>query len=479
MEQIFCKNCGTSTTSKNEFCPNCGTAVTTLNSEKQVGNATTRAEKVVRREPLSTKKKVGLSIIGLLAALAIGAHFLVVHLTDSKQQLQAIHNAIVDENGKALSTELHIIENAIYDEDNFVKSLKHSDYNALITKLSTSIDSTKETGLNSIVVDSDGIELFRVIQEKFLYFYPKIKIEPIAYPILVNSEIDNSTIEIAGTTYELDGKPFTIEKVIPSDYLLKLSGKNAFFESTGDILINKYAFKESIEIDLLATDYSITFGEAPAETILYINDESTKKPVKDITEISPVFSSGASFHAERKLDDGKTEKSDEIKATPGDILTFTFPLLVKAEEEAEKKAISEAEKVKVSAQQAEINQEKIYNASILYNDYRYAYQEALNDENFSYIENFLYGSGEAYTQLRDFIWDIEEYYYSYNFLTNEVLGGEVIDDKVYLNVYEVFNYTGEDGETTRYERWKEYILIEVTPNQFQIFKININDTNKN
>ena len=179
------------------------------------------------------------------------------------------------------------------------------------------------------------------------------------------------------------------------------------------------------------------------------------------------------------MDGGKTEKSEEVNAASGGILTFKFPLLVKAEEEAEKKAIAEAEKVKVSAQQAEINEEKIYNASILYNDFRNSYEEALNYENFSYIENYLYGSGEAYTQLRDFIWDIEEYYYSYNFLTNEVLSGEVIDDKIHLNVYEVFNYTGEDGDTTRYERWKEYILVEVIPNEFQILKINIQDTNKN
>ena len=289
MEQIFCKNCGTSLKPHHDFCPDCGTPTSNQNSKQQVGNETTRAEKTVRKAPLSTKKKVGLSLIVLLAVLAIGAHFLVIHLTDSKQQLQAIHNAIVDENGKALTKELIILENVIYDEDNFVKSLKHSDYNALITKLSTSVNTTKETGLNSIVIDQDGIELFRVIREKFLFFYPKIKIEPIAYPILVNSEIDNSTLEIAGTTYELEGKPFTIEKVIPSDYLLKLSGKNAFFESTGDILINKFAFKESVEIDLLSADYSITFAEAPADTILYINDESTKKIGERILPKSVLF----------------------------------------------------------------------------------------------------------------------------------------------------------------------------------------------
>ena len=65
------------------------------------------------------------------------------------------------------------------------------------------------------------------------------------------------------------------------------------------------------------------------------------------------------------------------------------------------------------------------------------------------------------------------------FSLNEVLSGEVIDDKIHLNVYEVFNYTGEDDDTTRYERWKEYILVEVIPNEFQILKINIQDTNKN
>ena len=103
MEQIFCENCGTSLKPHHDFCPDCGTPTSNQNSKQQVGNETTRAEKTVRKAPLSTKKKVGLSLIVLLAVFSNWCTFSSdTYFNRFKQQLQAIHNAIVDENGKAL-----------------------------------------------------------------------------------------------------------------------------------------------------------------------------------------------------------------------------------------------------------------------------------------------------------------------------------------------------------------------------------------
>jgi len=479
MKQNFCKSCGTTLQADEGFCPECGTAIIVADPSPPSGNVPSRTKMVVKKEPFSRKKKVLFSILAMLAVIVIGGHLFLMHLTDSTKQLQAIHNAIVDENGEALSKELTFSDETIYDKMSFVKSLKNNDFKALIDDLSSSMDTVKETGLTAIIVDQDGIELFRMNREKLLFFYSNIIIEPVTYSILVNTEILDSTLEIAGTEFKLDGKSITIDKVVPTDYEMVLSGKNPYFESTGKIFIDKPAFANPVEIDLPASEYSVSFADAPADSILFINDVSTEKLVKDIAQISPVFANGATFHAVRKLEDGKSEKSEEIVDAFGKTISFKFPLLAKAEEDAEKKAVAEAEKIEVSAQQAEINEEKVRAASYVYETFRNVYEEALNYKDFSSIEYYLYGSGTAYEEMKDFIKGIDGSYYSYNFITNEVKNGEVIDDSVHLNVFEVFDFENEDGDITRYERAKEYVFIEVSPEHYEISKINIKDTKKN
>lgn len=480
MDSKFCMHCGNKLTLGSEFCLECGKPAELSANEKVSETNSHYLSRSDSKKPLSLKRKLFYWALAVVFTLLVGTHFLLTYMTDSERQLRNVYNAIVDGNEKELFAELNVPQTLVYDPKTFTKSLKQENVEHLYEDLSTTVRNVKKSGLTEIVQSTDGIDLFRIKKEKMFGLYPKMNIEIVGHGLTIHTDLKDSKITIANSTYELEGKDFKIPSIANDNYDYALVGKNEYFESSGTGTIEKSIFEgKEPEISLLTEDYSIALKDAPENSILYINQKSTKKTTEELKLIQPVFGKGTTFYAVRKLENGNDEESDTVEGMPGDTISFSFPLLVKSEKAEKEKAEKESATKKVQAEQALENNYKIEEASYAYVSFRDAYVNALNYEDFSYVESYLYGPGKAFDEIRKFINETEDSYFQYNFITNEVLSGEFIDGKVHLHVMEVFLFENHVGEVTKYERKKEYVLLEVSPSSYQILQINISDTKKN
>ena len=329
--------------------------------------------------------------------------------------------------------------------------------------------------MTEIVMDEEGIEVFRIKFEKWLYLYPRVVIEPVSQPLVIDTTLENATLTIADQEFPLDGKPITISKILPDQYTLTLNGKNTYFDSEGTVHVDRSLFAETTTIDLANTSFSIGFEGKPADSIVYVNGKSTDKSIQEIGIIEPVFGNKATFHAVRTIADGKTEESEKVNGQPGESISFAFPSLEKAELEAKEQEQAKKEQAK----KAEADKELIRLASEAYVNFRHAYEDALNNKNFYYIDPYLQPSGKAYGELKEFIAEAGDLYYWYDFMANEVTGGTVDGNTIKLQVREKFLFENHLGQKTNYDRKKEYNLIEASPGDYKIVEINIQDTNRN
>ncbi|MBO0589677.1 zinc-ribbon domain-containing protein [Sporosarcina sp. E16_8] len=470
MEKKFCNECGKQLADGLVFCSSCGTPVSTT-----VDVAESMQKPPASKKSMPLKTKVLLSALVILFMTAIGTHFTITYLTDGTKQLRNIYNAIVDENGEALFAELAVAGDTLYVKDSFTKRLNNGYLPVFFDELQEASERVKETGLTEILVDKKGIELFRVKYEKWLYFYSRVIIEPVSQPLVIETDLKNTILTIADKEFQLDGESIKINKVLPDNYTFTVNGKNTYMESTGTYNIDREEFEEAVVVSLPGSAYSITFNSELTDGIVYVNGTSTEKTMKEIDSITPVFGDGATFHAVRAIEGGKTEKSEKVIGKPGDSVTLVYPSLLKAQKSAE----SLAKAQKVQEEKAVGDRELIAQASAAYIDFRDAYEEALNDKSFYYVENYLVETAGVYKELKDFIAEADSTYYWYDFKINQVTEGTVEGDIIKLQVREVFVFENHLGVTTEYDRKKRYDLVETSPGQFKITAIHIKDTNRN
>jgi membrane-associated protein TcaA len=110
-------------------------------------------------------------------------------------------------------------------------------------------------------------------------------------------------------------------------------------------------------------------------------------------------------------------------------------------------------------------------------DFRAAYEKALNQRDFSLIDPFLLTDSVAYKELVEFVGELKNESYTYDFTHNETTDGMVHDyGDILIDTYEVFDFTNRQGKLTHYEREKTYYLELDDDGDFKIYSILIRDT---
>ncbi|WP_067729104.1 zinc ribbon domain-containing protein [Oceanobacillus damuensis] len=111
-------------------------------------------------------------------------------------------------------------------------------------------------------------------------------------------------------------------------------------------------------------------------------------------------------------------------------------------------------------------------------DFRDAYEKALNSKDFSLIENYLEPGSHAYNDLNEYVGDLKDTAYHYEFTSNEVKGTEKIDDStIEVITKELFVFTNHLDEQIDYDREKTYTL-NVTEEGYKISSIDYVETNR-
>lgn len=154
-----------------------------------------------------------------------------------------------------------------------------------------------------------------------------------------------------------------------------------------------------------------------------------------------------------------------------------------AEEEAEKEDESESEESEEAPEEevaaaetaGSVTEEQLEQFIA---DFRAAYETALNEKDFSRIDAFLKADSIARQELVDFIADTGSEDYLYEFLVDEAVGVEILEDKAFVETNEEFDFTNHLDEVINYKRNKKYEVHGVESGDLKIAGIDIMDTTR-
>ncbi|WP_087974144.1 zinc ribbon domain-containing protein [Oceanobacillus rekensis] len=110
--------------------------------------------------------------------------------------------------------------------------------------------------------------------------------------------------------------------------------------------------------------------------------------------------------------------------------------------------------------------------------FRDAYENSLNSKDFSLIESYLKVDSHAYDELEEYVGNLKDTAYAYEFTSNEVINTKEIDDStVEVTTNEIFVFTNHLDEQIDYDRDKVY-NVNITDDGYEITKIDYVETNR-
>lgn len=110
--------------------------------------------------------------------------------------------------------------------------------------------------------------------------------------------------------------------------------------------------------------------------------------------------------------------------------------------------------------------------------FRHNYETAVNEGNYSYVQEYILPQSQAEQELSEFVGDMSGKNYHYNFIRTEIVGVQLIDGGALVDTFEIFDFTDDQGKETHYERFKTYVMEVDSSGVILISAIKISDTDK-
>lgn len=471
----FCTNCGKEVTSEASFCPNCGQAFETgkeaestsanemLNGTEPINTVPLKSAETpsyVPPEEKNKKSKKWIAVLtGILIASLISAHLILSSIYDPLRQIDAMNSAYNEQNKEAFFKLFTLKEGTIADAKTFYALVNEYGWSDLRDELTDEARKIKNNQPADIIYDKG--EFISVTKKPaVLGLYHSVAFTIIPTTVFLE-------IPIAGTIFHFDGKEITtsendefieIGQYIPGSYKWSYTNEKTLFPlaDEGIYTIKSEETNESfLDIDWAMKTLSINSDLEDA--IVYINDTSTKKKVRDLSEIYPArLDQNVTLHAVGKNADGKDVKSAERTADSADIyLPFDY---IQEEQELA----------------AELDEVRAF-----YKAFRSDYETAIYFTDFSYVDEYFKDGTAIRRDYAEFVDDhrnIPGYYYE--FLLNDVTSLKSTGKDVFeLYSFERFNYSSYEDEALRYDRKKKYIISNVR-GQYYIDSITELETKK-
>ncbi|WP_335871140.1 TcaA NTF2-like domain-containing protein [Bacillus sp. 2205SS5-2] len=449
----YCAECGAPLENEQAFCQACGTK---------------GAEKIQPRRPMSKKKKVSLAIFGVLVIGLVTSHLIVSSILNPLKTVQAMDRAVADNNSALFMENVELDENALIDHDQYLSYIKNANWENVRPQLVAIMQS--DTELDSIVVDSYNNDLFKVKKNSILGLYNTYEIHAIPNKIRLSTNLE-STFRINDVSVDVKSveNPVELTEAYPGTY--SVSGETTSLFGTlhisEEIQVNNNSNHISdIELNFPTEEYHIA-TKYPGAT-LFVNGESTDKTLEELVVLGPFpKDKEVTLHAEWTGDDGETLISDQI--TQNDqkwgSLSFSF------EEKDSQAVVDQNDSGNTEERYSEENQHVL--------DFRSAYEKALNAKNFELVADYLLPGSEAEEELIDYIGDLQDKEYSYEFTENSITESKnVKEDTFEISTLEIFVFTNHLGEKTVYQKEKIYTLMD-SDYGYKIEKIDIKDTERN
>jgi len=482
----FCSECGNSLQAVEAFCANCGHRFESQQTMKQhvEGAQVTTApqrSRTPQKTRMSKKKKIVIGIVAVIAIALFSAHIYIKSIISIDKQIASIYEALHEGNGDKFLEVVHVDDNVIFDPEAYMGLLELGDVPVLVEEIVAAIQQAEKTGLPQFISTDFVNNILKIERKKYLGIYNEIKIAAPAYEVKVETDLPSGKITIGDKEWEIKGEPIILGSFLPGNYSAILSNEeldDATLE--WDILVSSNSKDNVLVIEKDA--YMVRLAQENLDGLLIIDGKETGKKVSEMPQIGPLFTKTPIELSIVKEINGEQQQSAIVEAYPGDEVSFIFEIKkvekevassTDSEEVASSIDLEEDDATKKALTENEITEE---NKQFVL-DFRSAYEDALNTRDFSLVTPFLLEEGTAYEELEEFVGDMKNENYKYNFTHNETAGWEVNPDGgMEIDTYEVFDFINDKGHLTHYKRDKTYYLILDSNGDYKIDSILIRDT---
>ena len=447
----FCHECGNPMEADQVFCAECGTPKTVPNTEAP------KPAVQKPKKPWSFKKKLAFLLVGIFAIALVAGHYTIQAKTSPDSKISNFLTALESGDAEAVLKEITISKEINKDEKIYVSYLKSLDYGVLQSNISEAAAGINEDGITRVITDDNGHQIFKLKQEKYLSLYPVISIEAIPVNVELVTDLPNGEYSIAGKTFDLSKGKQAMGAFLPGVYPATVSAKGVHKSSAE--FEQEISGNEDLAIELQKQQLMVTLSSNEPEAVVFINGKTTEKKVKELAGIGPIFEGDTlSVHAE--LND---KKSDPLEAVGGDQVNLSIgeEAIVAAVEEKDETVYFDDDSI----------DEFIWN-------FRSAYEAALNAKDYSQVAPYLQPGSSALKEVDEFIGDLGNDYFFYEFYTDEVLDYTVEGNTAYVTTYEEFDFTNHLYETINYKRNKVYEVVAGKDGTYEIASITIQDTKR-
>ncbi|AAK81169.1 putative membrane protein YvbJ [Clostridium acetobutylicum] len=392
----FCTKCGHKLEDEYKVCPKCGSSVTDKKSQASALNKIKAEESKV--ETISpVRKSISKKMIIAIASVAVVVIFVGVFIYFGKTQSNPSKVVKNFEEAVAKKDKAKIEKLVEYSNNN----AKMDDASAnILIKYFNSNKSYSDSVLSELNDEADTINAdspsltsnsyaFRMEREGNKYlFFPNYKIIVKPAYVTVKTKFKGTNIylnneKIGTVTKDNDNKQYG--PFLPGKYTIKAVYKGKYASPTDSKNVNTLKTKNNkISIVLLKDLKYVKIDSDEKDAEIFIGDKDTGKKIKDIKTIGPVDKKTSIYGTIKK--DGKIIKSDIQK------LEYSYDI--------------NGPQVYLdffnSKYKPDSNEWKIKQ---LLQDYTLYFGEAVNDNNMSLIQKYLYPDSDLYKQQEAYIKD--------------------------------------------------------------------------
>ncbi|MEG0260519.1 MAG: hypothetical protein RR651_11660 [Lysinibacillus sp.] len=465
----ICSVCGQENTNNSRFCQECGNLYPSKANEELTNN---RIEKPVEQSVVpktrsikNKRNKWVFAIITTITILLIGAHLFIKQSIDPYKQLSKADRAFVAKNSEEFLSYFSIHEDIITDHESFYEFMKEEEWTKSVSPtIKEMIRSIEKGQYSDPIQDQEGNSLISVVDEKFLLFYKKIKvqvepIEVVAFSTVPNTEVtllNDETITLKNDDNTLLGR-FT-----PGTYKFNVLVKDDLSEQIREVsekIVGDGNNKHNLLLDF--SDQTIHVTSDYEDAIIWIDGKSTKKTAEELKLYNIPIDGSVKIQAIATMD-GKEKKSETVA------IEDTNVYLAFADVQAKIKAEQDAQEKKQAMEDLAYEYEE--SARQLFYNFRSDYYYAVSYGDFSYVSDYFADGTKLKDEYRKFVLGHNDFDfgYTYNFISNDISSVEIVNENTFnLFSYEVFDFYTSTEDNWNYERQKKY-TIKLINNQLKI-----------
>ncbi|MGK7376376.1 TcaA 3rd/4th domain-containing protein [Planococcus sp. 1R117A] len=397
-----------------------------------------------------------ISIAVILIGL-IGTHLYLKSKYDVSNKLAELNHSYISGEESEFLSYFEVPEKTAVNASGFYSFIEEEGWEEIRDQMKTEAARIKEEGLSNIILDSEGNKLISITKKPvILGMYQEVSF--LLQPTAVEMELpfDGMTVTLADKTVKGDkGEVIKIGDFLPGQYQWSASVASEYGEIaqkgtidvTGDSK-NKYSYSPDIEASIVDVTSDVP------EAILWVNGKSTKTAIADLKSIGPLPLNGTvEVTAETENDKGEKIKGEPTKVE-SDTVHVQFSHI------QEKMAAERTQEIEAHKQQL-LKEEHEYSVSAYVDSFRISFESALNNADFSYIEDY-FPTGSKIQE--DYLADIHRHYtmgtyYYYSFQSNTITNFRVIDETTFVVTTAEMFYFDSSQDRLKYNKTKAYTVI--------------------